>query len=61
MVQLDDVAVIGNRAEPVTTLPFPCTPTIVCQFGYAEGGGISNFGTMTVRDSRVRTTRPARG
>ena len=61
MVQLDHVAVIGNRAEPVTTLPFPCTPTIVCQFGYAEGGGISNFGTMTVRDSRVSDNEAGAG
>ena len=61
MVRLDHVAVIGNRAEPVTTLPFPCTPTIVCQFGYAEGGGISNFGTMTVRDSRVSDNEAGAG
>jgi hypothetical protein len=52
-VVLDGVAVVGNRAEPATTFPFPCAPTIGCQFGYAEAGGIANFGRMTVRSSRV--------
>jgi hypothetical protein len=60
-VRLDDVVVTGNRAEPLTTFPFPCTPTIVCQFGYAEGGGISNFGTMTMRDSRVSDNEAGAG
>ena len=58
---LDDVTVTGNRAEPVTTLPFPCTPAIVCQFGYAEAGGIANFGKMTLRDSRVTDNEAGAG
>ena len=60
-VVLDDVTVTGNQAQPVTALPFPCTPTVVCQFGYAEAGGIGNFGTMTLRDSRVTDNEAGAG
>jgi hypothetical protein len=60
-VRIDGVVVTKNRSEPATTFPFPCTPAITCQFGYAEAGGISNFGTMSLRNSRVSDNEAGAG
>jgi hypothetical protein len=50
-VAIADSVITGNRAEPVTTDPDPCDPGNC--FAYAEGGGISNFGRLTLTNTLV--------
>ena len=49
-VAIADSVITGNRAEPVQTRE-ACTPGSC--FARAEGGGISNFGVLTLIDTRV--------
>jgi hypothetical protein len=59
---LTDVEVSGNRVAPRTSAPLgpPCPSGSPCPFAEAAGGGINNWGDLTlnrviVRDNRVGT------
>jgi hypothetical protein len=49
-VKIADSVIAGNRADPVETKD-PCSPGSC--FADAEGGGISNFGRLTLTDTQV--------
>jgi len=49
-VAIADSVITGNRAEPVETKD-TCDPGSC--FAYAEGGGISNFGRLTLTNTQV--------
>ena len=53
-VTLSDSIVTGNRVAPTATLPFgpPC-PDGACPFAWAKGGGIDNWGRLTLDDTTV--------
>jgi hypothetical protein len=50
-VTIADSVITGNRAEPVETMVDPCDPGSC--FANAEGGGISNFGRLTLSHTLV--------
>jgi hypothetical protein len=53
-VRISHAVVTGNRVEPARTEPIgpPC-PGGPCPFAQSSGGGIANFGTMTVTDTLI--------
>lgn len=53
-VAVSDSIVTGNRAAPTATLPFgpPC-PDGACPFAWAKGGGIDNWGRLTLDNTTV--------
>jgi hypothetical protein len=53
-VTLRDSVVTGNRAAPTDTAPFgpPC-PSGPCPFAWARGGGIDNWGRLTLVNATV--------
>jgi hypothetical protein len=56
-VTITRTRVAGNRVAPVATVPsgLPCGDA--CPFALAAGGGIDNWGTLTVTDSIIRGNR----
>lgn len=54
-VTIEDSAITGNRAAPHTTVPSvrALCPDDPCRFAAAGGGGIDNWGQMTLVDSTV--------
>ena len=53
-VTLTDSIVTGNRAAPTATLPLgPACPDGPCSFAWAKGGGIDNWGRLTLDNTRV--------
>jgi hypothetical protein len=50
-----DSEIRGNRVAPTHTLPFgpPC-PDGPCPFAWAAGGGIDNWGALTLANTNVR-------
>jgi hypothetical protein len=54
-VTLSDSAVTGNRVAPVVTVPHESAdcPDEPCRFAVAGGGGIDNWGTMTLKNTTV--------
>jgi hypothetical protein len=57
-VTISDSVIIGNRAAPTASVTFgePC-PGGPCPFALAAGGGIDNWGTMTLVDTVVSDNR----
>jgi hypothetical protein len=53
-VTITNSIITGNRAAPTTTLPFgpPC-PDGPCPFAWAKGGGIDNWGRLSLRNTSV--------
>ncbi len=51
--------ITGNRVAPVATVPGtpPCPGGQKCPFALAAGGGIDNWGTLTVTDSSISDNR----
>jgi hypothetical protein len=58
-VTISDSVISGNRADPAKTVPSPraICPTGPCRFALAGGGGIDNWGVLTLRNSRVVDNR----
>jgi len=54
-VTISNSVITGNRVAPTQTLPFgpPC-PDGPCPFALAAGGGIDNWGTLTLVNTTVR-------
>ena len=62
-VTIENSVVTDNRAVPsrtVTSVTATCSANTMCQFSEGAGGGIDDWGTMTVIDSQVTDNR-ARG
>jgi hypothetical protein len=53
-VRVTDSVISGNRVGPTATVPFgpPC-PDGPCPFAFAGGGGIDNWGALTLERTRV--------
>ncbi len=62
-VDVGNVIVTGNRAAATETSPSPsgvkCPHHRQCPFALSAGGGIANFGTMSLHDSIVSDNRVA--
>jgi hypothetical protein len=59
-VTMTNTVVTGNRVEPTETVPSPSgaqCPSGVCRFARAAGGGIDNWGTLTLMNSTVSDNR----
>ena len=56
-VTISDSVIADNRAAPTNTLPIPPPCTGACRFAQAEGGGIDNWGTLTLKNSTVSDNR----
>src|SRR5262249_24422751 len=55
---VENSVITGNVAEPSTTVPGAAQcPTGPCPRGFAFGGGIANWGSVTVRGSIVSDNR----
>jgi hypothetical protein len=56
-VQLRDSVITGNRVAPQATVPsgLPCG----CAFAFAGGGGVDNWGVLTIANTVVAKTSPA--
>lgn len=53
-VTISDSIVTGNRAAPTETLPFgPACPDGPCPLAWAKGGGIDNWGRLTLTNTTV--------
>jgi len=52
-VHISDSVITGNRVEPVSTVPsgLPCGST--CPFALAGGGGVDNWGLLTMANTTV--------
>jgi hypothetical protein len=62
-VTIENSVVTGNRAVPsrtVTSVVATCSANMMCETSDGDGGGIDDWGTMTVIDSQVTDNR-ARG
>jgi hypothetical protein len=59
IVTISDSIISGNRAVPAETVPSirSICPSGPCRFALAGGGGIDNWGVLTLRDSRVADNR----
>jgi hypothetical protein len=57
-VTITDSVITGNRVAPTATLPFgpPC-PNGPCPFALAAGGGIDNWGTLTLDGTKISNNR----
>jgi hypothetical protein len=57
-VTISNSVISGNRVAPTHTLPFgpPC-PDGPCPFALAAGGGIDNWGTLTLSNTTVSDNR----
>jgi hypothetical protein len=57
-VTISNSVITGNRVAPTHTLPFgpPC-PDGPCPFALAAGGGIDNWGTLTLANTTVSDNR----
>jgi hypothetical protein len=57
-VTISNSAITGNRVAPTATLPFgpPC-PSGPCPFALAAGGGIDNWGTLTLDRTTISNNR----
>ncbi len=57
-VTITDSVITGNRVAPTATLPFgpPC-PNGPCPFALAAGGGIDNWGTLTLDGATISNNR----
>ncbi|MBA2345262.1 MAG: hypothetical protein H0V83_09290 [Rubrobacter sp.] len=60
MVKVTDSVISGNRVGPSATVPFgpPC-PGGDCPFAAAGGGGIDNWGALTLERTEVSNNRAA--
>jgi hypothetical protein len=59
-VTISSVDISGNRVEATVTTPTgPACPDGPCGFASAQGGGIFNAGTLTVKDSVITDNRAA--
>jgi hypothetical protein len=56
-VKVTDSVISGNRVGPSATVPsgLPC-PSRSCPFAYAGGGGIDNWGALTLERTKVSET-----
>lgn len=54
-VTISHSTIAGNRVNPAVTVPSvrSICPSGPCRFALAGGGGIDNWGTLTLRDTRV--------
>jgi hypothetical protein len=54
-VKVTDSVISGNRVGPTATVPFgpPCPGGRNCPFAYAGGGGIDNWGALTLERTEV--------
>jgi hypothetical protein len=53
-VSIRDSVISGNRVGPTTTLPIgPACPSGRCSFAWAKGGGIDNWGRLTLTNTVV--------
>ena len=59
-VKVTDSIISGNRVGPSATVPFgpPC-PGGPCPFAFAGGGGIDNWGALTLERTEVSNNRAA--
>jgi hypothetical protein len=59
-VTISHSVITGNLAAPTATLPYgpPC-PSGPCPFAWAKGGGIDNFGALTLVDTTVSNNTAA--
>ena len=57
-VRISNSAISGNRVAPTATLPFgpPC-PSGPCPFALAAGGGVDNWGTLTLDRTTISNNR----
>ncbi len=57
-VTISNSAITGNRVAPTATLPFgpPC-PSGPCPFALAAGGGVDNWGTLTLDGTTISNNR----
>jgi hypothetical protein len=58
-VTITNSVITGNRVAPTHTLPFgpPCPNGHPCPFAWAIGGGIDNWGTLTLDGTTVSNNR----
>jgi hypothetical protein len=58
-VTITRTSITGNRVAPVATAPFgpPCPGGENCPFALGSGGGIDNWGTLTITDSTISDNR----
>jgi hypothetical protein len=58
-VTISNSVITGNLADPTHALPFgpPCPGGVSCPFAQAAGGGIDNWGTLTLANTRVSDNR----
>jgi len=58
-VTITNSVITGNRVAPVKALPLgpPCPGNRKCPFALAAGGGIDNWGKLTLRNSTVSHNR----
>ena len=59
-VTISDSVIAGNRVDPAETVPSPrsiCPGVGHCRFALAGGGGIDNWGVLTLRNTRVADNR----
>jgi hypothetical protein len=54
-VTIGNSVITGNRAAPTGTLPFgpPCPGGVRCPFAWAKGGGIDNWGRLSLVNTTV--------
>jgi hypothetical protein len=54
-VTIANSVITGNRAAPTETLPFgpPCPGGVRCPFAWAKGGGIDNWGRLSLVNTTV--------
>jgi hypothetical protein len=58
-VTISDSVIAGNRVNPAETVPSPRSicPSGPCRFALAGGGGIDNWGVLTLKNTRVADNR----
>jgi hypothetical protein len=58
-VTISDSVITGNLADPTHALPIgpPCPGGVSCPFALAAGGGVDNWGTLTLVNTTVSNNR----
>jgi hypothetical protein len=58
-VTIDNSVITGNLADPTHALPLgpPCPGGVSCPFAQAAGGGVDNWGTLTLVNTTVSNNR----
>lgn len=58
-VRIEDSVITGNRVSPTSTVPSggAACPGGPCPFAWAAGGGIDNWGTLTIKHTTISHNR----